>query len=378
MQLRLTPCLALLAAPSVHGFLLPNLTGPYSVGTVSLELIDYKRNDNFAPVPQPRDLMVSVFYPTSSSDNFTLAPDCSPKVASFLDTLYGLPEGLAESFSSQAYENAPVRRTERPMPVVLFSPGFGALRQGYTALVSDVASHGYLVIAVDHPFDSSIIEYPDGRTVLANLTMQPWDFPGGIDGALYMRVADLQFVLDSLSNETITQQIPGLKSARIQRDRVCSFGHSFGGAASIQVMKNDTRFRCGINMDGGLYGSVVTEGTDRPAMIMASSVHPAGSIESWPAFWEHANGYKRFMRINGTTHGSFLDFAAVLDAVGPLVPPEFRSSFGTIGGARMLDIESAYSTAFFGKFLKGGRCSGRLLDGDNVKYPEVTFDNSNP
>jgi len=40
--------------------LLPNLTGPGLVGTVSLELIDYNRLDPLAPTPQFRDLILSL------------------------------------------------------------------------------------------------------------------------------------------------------------------------------------------------------------------------------------------------------------------------------------------------------------------------------
>jgi hypothetical protein len=64
-NLVIMPLLLLLLALASNVFaiiLLPNLTGPGLVGTVSLELVDWSRTDPLAPTPRPRDLMVSVFY----------------------------------------------------------------------------------------------------------------------------------------------------------------------------------------------------------------------------------------------------------------------------------------------------------------------------
>jgi predicted dienelactone hydrolase len=36
-------------------------------------------------------------------------------------------------------------------PVVLFPPGFGVERELYAGLAEDLASHGYVVLAIDHP-----------------------------------------------------------------------------------------------------------------------------------------------------------------------------------------------------------------------------------
>jgi predicted dienelactone hydrolase len=34
---------------------------------------------------------------------------------------------------------------------VLFPPGFGVERELYAGLAEDLASHGYVVLAIDHP-----------------------------------------------------------------------------------------------------------------------------------------------------------------------------------------------------------------------------------
>ena len=65
-------------------------------------------------------------------------------------------------------------------PVVLFSPGFGVERELYAGLVEDLASHGYVVVAIDHPHDASIVEFPDGHVVVPSSQM---DIDGGALGS---------------------------------------------------------------------------------------------------------------------------------------------------------------------------------------------------
>lgn len=55
-----------------------------------------------------------------------------------------------------------------------------------------LASKGYIVISVDHPFDADIVEFPEGSTVLAaNITTD-----AQIEAALEVRSSDVSFVID--------------------------------------------------------------------------------------------------------------------------------------------------------------------------------------
>src|SRR5436309_8993547 len=73
LLLALLPCLISISAS--QSFFLPNLVGPYPVGTIALELIDQATN---------RDIMTSFFYPTSphSLASYPLSPDFPPKLQS--------------------------------------------------------------------------------------------------------------------------------------------------------------------------------------------------------------------------------------------------------------------------------------------------------
>lgn len=53
----------------------------------------------------------------------------------------------------------------RKYPVVIVSPGHTVSRLLYSAQARALASHGYIVITVDHPYDPWIVEFPDGTEI---------------------------------------------------------------------------------------------------------------------------------------------------------------------------------------------------------------------
>jgi hypothetical protein len=113
---------------------LPATSGPFSLGTVSLELVDSSRTDPLAPSPQDyRELMVSLIYPTdvASCENVSFSPVFSPQTGTYFDNYYGVPNGTAASIISRSYLNAPL--VDNELPILIFGHGFGASRLIYTS-----------------------------------------------------------------------------------------------------------------------------------------------------------------------------------------------------------------------------------------------------
>src|SRR5207247_8010943 len=121
----------------------------------------------------------------------------------------------------------------------LFSPGFGVERELYAGLVVDLASHGYFVVAIDHPHDASIVEFPDGHVVVPSSQMD-------ITAALSVRVADTRFVLTTLARLNRA----GFLAGDLDLGHVGMFGHSLGGAAAASAMLVDPRIDAGADLDG--------------------------------------------------------------------------------------------------------------------------------
>lgn len=350
---------------------LPKLLGNGLVGTVNLELVDYSRIDPLAPSPIPRALMVSVFYPVQHVRDYKLAPAYTPLYAAFLDGFVGLAPGTAATVISQAYASAYLHPSERKPPnIILFSPGHGNSRVDYTAAMSNLASNGYIVIGVDHPFDTAFIDYPDGRTAIA--FQDNTDTPEAAARITDIRAQDLSFVLHSISkNATLARQIPGVHG-KLDVSRIGVFGHSLGGAAAASAILADSRFICGANMDGSFWGSVVDAGISKPFLLINTDTHNRTSDASWASFWDNLRGWRLELTAMGSTHATFSDQAALYeDLLASGQVPDLGGYFGTIGGKTMLGIENAYFNAFFEMCFKGKE--SKLLKGPSKEYPAVYF-----
>lgn len=206
---------------------------------------------------------------------------------------------------------------------------------------------------------------------MAISTAPPLNFttaPAAVD----IRVLDVQFVLDLLStNASVARQIPGVHGP-LNMSSVGIFGHSLGGATAAAAMLVDPRFTYGANLDGSMIGPVVTSGLDSPFLLISSAIHNRTVDPTWQTFWDNLRGWRLELSVKGSVHVTFTDEAALYDDLKGLPGiPDLGNLFGTIPGARMLEIESAYLGAFFDQFLKGKEQV--LLGGPSEAFPEVVF-----
>ena len=351
---------------------LPDVLGPSLVGTVFFELVDHTRVDPYAPTPQSRDLMVSIFYPVQHIRRYKRAPAYTSLYGDHLDTSIGLPPGTAASTTSKAYTGAYLHTdSNKQPPIILFSSGYGNSRVDYTGTLSNLASHGYLVIGVDHPYDADFVDYPDGRNATRYTNILDPESPETIISALDTRVKDVQFVLNVLSsNANLARQIPGIHG-KLNVSKVGMFGHSFGGAATAGTMLVDPRVACGINMDGSIFGQVLDSGLDKPFLFVdVGPSHNRTTDASWSALWLKLRGWKAELSFFGSSHAAFSDQKVLYEQLrkrGGI--PDMGDYFGTIEGERQKVLEDAYLTEFFGRCF--GRREGNLLDGPSKKFPEV-------
>lgn len=180
----LSPFLSLAAALLVSG-----KNGPYSVSVSVEKLTDTSRLDPYAPVdnPHPRNLMVSLFMPINSTISpckKQSVPYMTPAVAAGYDLLaasIGLPNTSFTSFEIETCQVTPRCRcgcggSNKPAkyPLLVFSPGLGQSRLLYGVMARSLASHGYAVVTIDHPYDAIVVEFPDG-TVVKNVDISTDD-----------------------------------------------------------------------------------------------------------------------------------------------------------------------------------------------------------
>ncbi|MEV7552463.1 alpha/beta hydrolase [Amycolatopsis sp. NPDC089917] len=323
------------AAPVRLG--LPAPTGPYPVGSTDLHLIDHSRQDPWVP-GGTRELMVTVRYPALPSAK-PKAPYMAPGVAkavaeSDAPKLGMKPAQLDYRFPTHSRIGAPALGGDRP--VVLYSPGGTLSRSHGTIHQEQLASEGYVVVAIDHTHEAEAVEFPDGRVAKKALP------PSSIEVSKRMidtRVRDTRFVLDKL----------GLSRAGM-------FGHSAGGFTAGETMVTDRRVVAGANLDGSMahsqsqriFGRVADEGLDRPFLLMSAGDHSAASDPSWQEFQRNQRGWTREVRLPDGEHFSFTDYQTLLPQLGN-APAAF---IGTVDPARSVAMQRARLSAFFDKNLR--------------------------
>jgi predicted dienelactone hydrolase len=357
---------------------LPEPTGPERIGTVSLHLVDKTRTDPWVSSHPTREIMVQLWYPAATTAGYPSAPWLSPGAVPHFEQSIGVPAGVLSLPTTHARVGAPVDRDRCGRPVVLYSPGAASDRTISTVLVEDLASHGYVVVTIDHTHDAGEVEFPGGRIETLSLPSQIND--SVIAQALAVREADSRFVLDQLAAinaggnpDADKRPLPrGLRGA-FDLSRTGMFGHSLGGATAAATMHDDPRVKAGINLDGSLLSSSATAGSDRPFLLLSSD---QGGPEdpSWDEFWNNQRGWKRELILKGSTHTSFTDFEVLLPQGAPLLgltSEQVTQAIGTLDPWRAVRAERRYVRAFFDLQLR--HQDDHLFSGPSPRYPEIQF-----
>jgi predicted dienelactone hydrolase len=368
MLLNLASMLLLISAVALGSMLpvfsLPIPDGPYAIGTATDILFRPVLSRDIARGWTPtRKIIVQLWYPAAPVEKGRIAP--------YRDSGSGrLVMRYLSLVRTHAQIGVPLSAAQSTYPVLFFSPAWGAGRTDYTSFYEALASHGYVVAAMEHEKD---LNGPF-------LGMNSGEFREA-DALARRRGEDAAYVLDQLTkrNERDPEK---LVTGRLDLSRVGILGHSFGGAAAAEACWLDPRFKAVIDLDGNLYGEVADAGTSQPFFSMRSDGQPPTEAElhaadpherlgnemealdwkrkeSWLA---HRGGYE--LMIRNTSHMNYSD--------RPLFSPlKHLTGGGKIAPRRALQIADAYILAFFDRTLN--QQPENLLDGPAERFPESIF-----
>ncbi len=231
------------------------LPGRFPVGVCHYHAIDATRMDEQDRVP--RQFMVSAFYPAEAREGAVgarLVDIFEPAVTEALEYLTDDLESETKeellrklrSIELQSARSSPPEHSAAPYPVLIYYPAGGCNRFANADVCEALASHGYVVLAMDGPHDASLVVFPDGQLCKGPL-QGDYISPGVGD------VGYLLGQLDELNGE-------GILSRMIDTKRVGIFGHSRGGyIANISAFLNE-QVKAAVSIDSFLWG-YMSEGT---------------------------------------------------------------------------------------------------------------------
>jgi dienelactone hydrolase len=341
----------------------PSPAGPNVVGSQVLNLLDSARKDPYAANGTMRELAIRLWYPVSTHSNQECKPAeyASPKVWEYFAQLVGVP-GFPVATNSCL--DAPV--AEGVHPVVVFTPGFTGTFTDYTFLMEDLASRGYIAIAVDHTYEATAVEFSDGRLVRSVVGSHLGGFVPrdrrALSFAVDVRLKDLKFVLDQIARLNVRRDSP--LAGRFDLTKIVVAGHSLGGLTALLANESDPHTKGAILIDPVL-PDVLPGRTNKPVLILAADRQRWAANEC--GLWSNLQGSRLAVSLQGTEHVALSDWIWLTkDAVhtGPMGPQKTMSA--------MRD----YIAAFLDANLRG-EPADPLLAGPSQNYPDARVTGQN-
>lgn len=342
---------------------IPTPSGPYKVGTRIYELTDTSRKELYSGKDEARRFMIQVWYPSEPSPSDQRAPwmEHADIVAPAIATYIHLPSFFLDHLALvkiPAYKASKVAQTNTGFPVILFSHGWNGFNAQNTGQALELASNGFVVIGVQHPYGAVITVFPDGTVALNNPhALGTDDMPNDEYEAIAHKLVnqwagDLGYTLDFMNSQNKDASSPFFNS--LDFSRVGVFGHSTGGGAAIQFCGIDPRCKALFGEDPFMRPvsyEVINAGVAQPSFFMFSQFWTddvkSRNNELFHQFYPHVKDSFGVVYIVGTKHYDFSD----LPLLSPLAPQ--LGLKGPINGKRVTMIVKDYLLSFFEATLNG-------------------------
>ena len=377
---------------------LPEPRGPFKVGIGEFSFTDQSREEIFNP-GTTRRLHARIYYP---ADEVSGSPRLrhTDRENDLIAENFILPTSEEQKLStrgvvSHSYPDAEISSAEERYPLLVFSHGGWGFLGSNVVQMEHLASHGYIVVSVTHPYVSSVVLFDDGELIGFDSELQS-AFLETAFSLEYMKQfvsADpgvrLQAGRENFSNaDHKTSLAPhflvwrddmiaaanaiesgdvpdALQSVAERADlsRLGYFGMSFG-AAGVAAAHKDMRALAAINLDGGNWDPALQAAEVRvPTLVFhhdpdrALQGMPKELFEDLPdaAFFPHSEfTYERLetmgtredvvrLMVEGADHIDFTDRS--------LLPRSLRPT--GIDGSTLQQIMNDYCLAFFDRYVKG-------------------------
>ena len=279
----------------------PMPTGKYAVGTKTFTIYNTRKEALDTKGDSMRHIPARIYYPTSknTTEGLTKAKSLSRSEAMGIKKIFMIPlnydkmEAAGEN-DSECYVDAPFIK-DKKFPLIVFNHGYFSYIEGNSFLLIELASQGYVVLTVGHPYEGTGTDYDDGTYTiadksLANKMYHP--YWRGILAAYKLTknkgtLQEQAELFEEFQNkyckfignrvdEWITDTNFAVEHAKKEFAQILDLtngigiaGHSQGGAVAYKVCLTDPEYTCGINIDGGLFGDTQGLTMNKPFMQLS-------------------------------------------------------------------------------------------------------------
>ncbi|WP_249730569.1 alpha/beta hydrolase [Paenibacillus sp. J2TS4] len=322
--------LALVPALVFPQYKLPKVTGPYEVATATYTYVDKNRIEEFAAAGKNRFVNVQFWYPENADGTY---------------------------------------------PLLVFSHGAVGIKTSNASTFRELASHGYVVCSIDHPYHSFYTVSEDGTFTLINSEYKK-EFDNANQEGVYtreqlygffqkwmeLRTDDMNFVMDTIIEKSENDKAPVYQ--HISKDKIGVFGHSMGGAASVELGRDRKDVSAVVNIDAPFFSELVYDKeTDDFAASGKAYMTPTlnlysddvwkqlGRNSTYAANYAADKNFKEVYTVHfqGAKHLSLTD----LPLFSPLLANMLQGGKATIEQYYCIETENELILKFFDYTLKG-------------------------
>lgn len=334
---------SLIASSLIPAFLFTDyegrqLTGPYKVLQANAIMTDTSRIEEFENDGSFREVPVYFFYPDGADEK---------------------------------------------MPLVIFSHGAFGYYQSNASMFMELASNGYVVASIEHPYHSIFTHDTSGKTIIADrqflndaMTIGSSDVSEAevfevTSQWMALRTADMNFTIDSLKegisdNWHIEEdQEAGVAKAvsLIDTSKIGLIGHSMGGATAVTCGRRDD-ISAAVDLDGTMLGeNLGINGEDiiinsepylTPLLNFQNQEHHDQAVEAERIGYTFSNNI--ILNNAVTAYSTYFENSGHMDFTDlPLFSPVLASMLGTgnVDNGVMIDTLNGLVLRFFDCYLKG-------------------------
>ena len=239
-------------------------TGPYSVATTRSTYTDSSRIEQYSSSGAKRRVNVSFWYPQNA--------------------------GVGETY-----------------PLIVFSHGGLGTEDSNESLYLELASHGYVVASIGHPYHALWTKDEGGRTTFVNLDyfqeLQQED-PQRDKAASYRlyqqwmatRMGDISLVIDAILDEASNDA--GGVTSLVDEARIGVMGHSLGGSAALGIPRRRADIDAVIALEAPFLADIV--GVEGEEFVWTDEIYPVPVLNIYSdSSWSHLSQWPQYARNAG-------------------------------------------------------------------------------
>ncbi|MBU2972090.1 hypothetical protein KO527_22385 [Pseudoalteromonas sp. C2R02] len=304
----------------------PAPRGQYKVGVNEFDVKGYSKDSVSPNSDELRKIHFKIHYPADGyHENYSTYFDKLGNQVDYLKSkrpkearLHPLQHDL-NTMWSWSVENANIIKHEGAgWPVLFYSHGLALFENDNTELVEDLASHGFIVVSVNHTYLSGVTTFENGQTANLYLPNDKHDVGTPIGRKYFDEVVSPQISNDvqNIYNWMLWNQ--WRLNDQVDLSNVGTLGYSLGASAAMNSCKSLFFCKASVNIDGLVLGEAAKKPLNKPLLLLSSEE----SLAQLDSTFKFNLAETHLITIENSTHDDFYDLNRWIVGLPTAIAPD--------------------------------------------------------